>query len=115
MKKLLILALALLPVMGWAQSAAVKKIMEMAREDNRTMQHLDILCNRFGGRPAGSDACDNASEWAMRCFEEWGYDVKLEKAGELSVGFNRGGWWGRMTGEENMQLHFKTKIMYGRK
>lgn len=108
MKRLLILALIVLPALGWAQSAAVKKIMQMAREDNRTMQHLDILCNRFGGRPAGSDACDNASEWAMRCFEEWGYDVKLEKAGELSVGFNRGGWWGQLTGEENMHLHFAT-------
>ena len=108
MKRLLILALAVLPTLGWAQSAAVKKIMEMAREDNRTMQHLDILCNRFGGRPAGSDACDNAADWAVRCFEQWGYEVAVEKAGELSVGFNRGGWWGQMTGEEHMQLHFAT-------
>ena len=108
MKKLLILALALLPTLGWGQNAAVKKIMEMAREDNRTMQHLDILCNRFGGRPIGSDAYENAAEWAMRCFREWGYEVEYEKAGELSVGFNRGGWWGQMYGEENMHLHFAT-------
>ncbi len=108
MKRLIIFALALLPVVGWGQSAAVKKIVEMAREDNRTMQHLDILCNRFGGRPAGSDACDNAADWAVKCFQDWGYEVKVEKAGELSVGFNRGGWWGQMTGEEHMQLHFAT-------
>ncbi|MBQ5860634.1 MAG: peptidase M28, partial [Alistipes sp.] len=108
MKKLLILAFALLPTLGWGQNAAVKKIMEMAREDNRTMQHLDILCNRFGGRPIGSDAYENAAEWAMRCFREWGYEVEYEKAGELSVGFNRGGWWGQMYGEENMHLHFAT-------
>ena len=108
MKRLIIFALALLPVVGWGQSAAVKKIVEMAREDNRTMQHLDILCNRFGGRPAGSDACDNAADWAVKCFQYWGYEVKIEKAGELSVGFNRGGWWGQMTGEEHMQFHFAT-------
>ena len=61
-----------MPVGLWAQDAAVKKIMEMAREDNRTMQHLDILCNRIGGRPAGSDACENAEQWAVRSFKEWG-------------------------------------------
>lgn len=80
----------------------------MAIEDNRTMQHLDILCNRIGGRPAGSNACENAEEWAVRCFEEWGLDVTTEKVGEVAVGFNRGGWWGRMYGEEQMVLHFAT-------
>lgn len=80
----------------------------MAREDNRTMQHLDILCNRIGGRPIGSAAYDNAVEWAVRCFTEWGIEVTTEKAGEMGVGFNRGGWWGRMIGEEQMTLHFAT-------
>ena len=41
MKRLLVYILLLMPVGLWAQDAAVKKIMEMAREDNRTMQHLD--------------------------------------------------------------------------
>ena len=98
----------MIPMTGWSQQAAIKKIIKMAREDNRTMQHLDILCNRFGGRPAGSDACANAEQWVKRNFESWGYDVKLEKAGDLSVGFNRGGWWGKMIGEESMNLHFAT-------
>lgn len=110
MKRLFIQALLLLalPAAGFAQSAPIKKIMETARDDNRAMQHLDILCNRFGGRPVGSDAYENAAEWAMRRFREWGYDVEAEKVGEMSVGFNRAGWWGRMTGEENMTLHFAT-------
>lgn len=53
MKRFYTLALAamlLLPTGIAAQNAAVKKIMQTAREDNRVMQHLDILCNRFGGR-----------------------------------------------------------------
>lgn len=98
----------LLPVGVLAQEAAVKKIMQMAREDNRTMQHLDILCNRIGGRPAGSNACEVAEQWTAKTFKEWGLEVTIEKAGELGVGFNRGGWWGRMTGEESMTLHFAT-------
>ena len=34
----------------------VKKIIEIGTTDNQTMQHLDILTNRFGGRLIGSDA-----------------------------------------------------------
>ncbi|MBP3289601.1 MAG: Zn-dependent exopeptidase M28 [Alistipes sp.] len=104
---LLLLAL-LINVAAMAQSAAIRNIQQMAREDNRTMQHLDILCNRIGGRPAGSNACENAEEWAVKSFQDWGLEVKLEKAGQMAVGFNRGGWWGRMMGEEQMTLHFAT-------
>ena len=64
--RLLLIVLLLLPYGVTAQNAAVKKIQQMAREDNRTMQHLDILCNRIGGRPIGSAAYDNAVEWAVR-------------------------------------------------
>ena len=101
-------ALLLLPTGIAAQNAAVRKIMQTAREDNRVMHHLDILCNRFGGRITGSDAQENALKWASQCFEEWGYDVQLEQAGTLATGFNRGGWWGRMTGDEQMTLNFVT-------
>ena len=38
-----------------AQPAAIQKIIETGRTDNRTMHHLDILTNRFGGRLVGSD------------------------------------------------------------
>lgn len=110
MKKILLLIAIFVGVnfSSSAQTAAIRKIQQMAREDNRTMQHLDILCNRIGGRPAGSDACTNAEEWAVRSFKEWGLEVTTEVAGEMGVGFNRGGWWGRMMGEESMVLHFAT-------
>ena len=108
MKKLLLFLTLLLPASIWAQSAAVKKIQQMAKEDNQVMKHLDILCNRFGGRVAGSDAYENAAEWAIQCFEKWGLEVTTEEAGQTSVGFNRGGWWGYQTGEEQHTLHFVT-------
>lgn len=47
----------------YAQPAAVKKIIEIGMTDNRVMHQLDVLTNRFGGRPIGSDAYDNAAEW----------------------------------------------------
>lgn len=111
MKRLYTLAAAALLLIATgasAQNAAVKKIMQTAREDNRVMHHLDILCNRFGGRITGSDAQENALKWASQCFQEWGYDVQLEQVGTLATGFNRGGWWGRMTGDEQMTLNFVT-------
>ena len=91
-----------------AQHKVYRELQRIAREDNRTMHHLDILCNRIGGRVTGSDALQNAEQWAARCFEEWGLKVSLEKVGDMSVGFNRGGWWGRMYGEKSMTLHFAT-------
>ena len=92
-----------------AQSDAVKKIIEMGTTDNQVMNHLDILTNRFGGRLVGSAAFENASEWVMRQFESYGLDVRQEEAGEVSVGFNRGAWFGRLIGgDEAMTLHFVT-------
>ena len=41
---------------GLAQDKVVKKIIEIGTADNQTMHHLDVLCNRFGGRLVGSDA-----------------------------------------------------------
>ncbi|MBQ8520150.1 MAG: peptidase M28, partial [Bacteroides sp.] len=93
----------------YAQTAAVKKIIETAKTDNRTMQHLDVLTNRFGGRLVGSDAYENAAEWMIREYRKWGLDVRLEEAGEVPVGFNRGPWSGRMIGgDQPMTLHFVT-------
>lgn len=86
----------------------VDRIMSIGVEDNRTMEHLDILCNRIGGRPIGSDAYDNAVDWAASMFESWGLEVWKQEVGELPVGFNRGPWFGRMLGGEGMTLHFAT-------
>lgn len=93
-----------------AQKAVVDKIMDMALNDNQTMEHLDVLCNRIGGRPIGSDAYDNAAEWALKKFREWGLDACLEEAGELAVGFNRGPWFGRVLGGDMgfTELYFTT-------
>lgn len=91
-----------------AQEAAVNKIIETGRSDNQVMNHLDILTNRFGGRPIGSDAYDNATEWVASKFKEWGLEVELQEAGTLPVGFNRGPWFGKLLGENGMELHFVT-------
>jgi len=90
------------------KDAVVEKIIEIGKTDNQTMEHLDVLCNRFGGRLVGSDAYENAADWAASKFEEWGMQVTLDEAGEVPVGFNRGPWFGKLLGEKGMHLHFAT-------
>ncbi len=55
--------LALSPVIKSQQNKVVERIIELGKTDNRTMHHLDVICNRFGGRLIGSDAYENAALW----------------------------------------------------
>lgn len=112
MKKqhLTILLLALIVTnMAFAQTSVVKKIIEIGTTDNRTMHHLDVLTNRFGGRLVGSDAYENAADWMQYEYKKWGIESHQEVAGEVPVGFNRGPWFGRLIGgDQPMTLHFAT-------
>jgi hypothetical protein len=90
------------------QSKAVDKIIRLGQTDNRTMHHLDILTNRFGGRLAGSGAYDNAANWCASEFKKWGMEVIMDEAGSVPVGFDRGPWFGRMLSDNGMILHFAT-------
>lgn len=91
-----------------AQDKVVKKIIELGTTDNQSMDHLDMLSNRFGGRLVGSDAYENAAEWVAYTFKKWGMKVEMDEAGEVPVGFNRGPWFGKLLAEEGMSLHFAT-------
>ena len=86
----------------------VDKIIETGNSDNRTMEYIDVLSNKIGGRLIGSNAYDNAVEWCASKFEEWGLEVWVQEVGEVPVGFNRGPWFGRMLGGNGMSLHFAT-------
>ena len=113
MKKLSFLAFSFLfaglILPSFAQGDPVmQRIVEIGQTDNRSMQHLDILCNRFGGRLIGSDAYENAAIWAASKFEEWGMEVVMDEVGELPIGFNRGPWFGKMVTPEEKALYFGT-------
>ena len=112
MKKLFLCCTAFLSLWVqpfFAQKAVVEKIIEIGHQDNQATHQLDILTNRFGGRPIGSDAYENAAEWMVHEYKKWGLDVHLEEAGELSVGFNRGPWFGKLLSHDHgMTLHFAT-------
>ena len=86
----------------------IEKVIKLARDDNQTMRHLDVMTNRFGGRLLGSGAYEDAAKWALTMFKDWGLEADYDYAGELPVGFNRGPWFGRMIGGNGMTLHFTT-------
>ncbi len=88
--------------------SVVKKIIELGKNDNHTMYYQDILCNRIGGRITGSDAYRAASLWALKEFKSWGLEAKLEGVGEVTVGFNRGSWSGKMISPSEKVLNFVT-------
>src|SRR5512133_1837470 len=90
------------------QGKVVDRIIELGQTDNRTMQHLDVISNRFGGRLIGSDAYENAALWCASEFRKWGMEVIMDEVGTVPVGFNRGPWFGRMLSENGMDLHFAT-------
>ncbi len=86
----------------------IEEVIRLGQTENMTTELLDVLSNRFGGRLIGSDAYENAADWCEYMFKQWGLEVWREEVGEVPVGFNRGPWFGRMIGGENMSLHFVT-------
>lgn len=93
---------------AFAQDDVIEKIIKMGQTDNQVMHHLDILTNRFGGRPVGSPNYEDAAKWMVREYQSWGLEVSVEEAGSVPVGFNRGPWFGRMLSDNGMILHFAT-------
>ncbi len=112
--KLLIISFLLCSTVLFAQNrvdtpeGVIEKIIDIASKENRTMNHLDVLVNRIGGRLVGSDAYENATYWTASLFEKWGLEVQIIEVGQVPVGFNRGPWFGRMLSEDGMALHFAT-------
>ncbi len=96
------------PLFAQKTGKVIDRIIELGQTENKTTEWLDVLSNRFGGRLIGSDAYDNAADWCEYMFRQWGLEVWREEVGELPVGFNRGPWFGRMIGGNNMTLNFVT-------
>ena len=91
-----------------ADDPVVRKIIELGTNDNRVMLWNDYASNRFGGRETGSNAYNDAADWAVWQFKQWGLEAELDEAGEVPVGFNRGPWFGKMIKPAEKALFFGT-------
>jgi hypothetical protein len=113
MKKIYSIILSIVLICSYStaygqQNKVINTIIQIGKTDNQTMNHLDVLSNRFGGRILGSDAYENAGVWCAAQFKKWGMEVQMDEVGSLPVGFNRGPWFGRMLNDNGMELHFAT-------
>jgi hypothetical protein len=90
------------------EDPVVRRIIELGTSDNQVMVWADYATNRFGGRLTGSDAFNNATDWAVWQFREWGIQAELDEVGEVPVGFNRGPWFGKMVSPAEKSLSFGT-------
>jgi cyclophilin family peptidyl-prolyl cis-trans isomerase len=86
----------------------IQKIIRLGSSDNRVMEHIDFLSNRFGDRLTGSDSYYSACVWAVNTMRSWGMMAEMQEAGEMPVGFNRGPWFGKMITPDEMTLDFCT-------
>ncbi len=86
----------------------IDKIIGLGTTDNKVMEHIDYLTNRFGDRLTGSDGYYSACEWAVNTMKSWGMMAQMEEAGEMAVGFNRGAWFGKMVYPDEITLDFGT-------
>lgn len=92
-----------------ATKTDIDRVIAVGQEENRVMDHLDILCNRFGPRLTSSDALQTANQWARDTFESFGLtNARLEEWGEFPVGFNRGPWFGKVVEPQEKRLEFLT-------
>ncbi|MGD0756059.1 MAG: peptidylprolyl isomerase [Bacteroidales bacterium] len=86
----------------------VDRIIDLGSTDNKVMEHIDFLTNRFGDRLTGSDGYHSACVWAVNTMRSWGMMAEMQEAGEMAVGFNRGAWFGKMISPKEITLDFGT-------
>ena len=78
-----------------AQDQVTKKVLELGRTDNRTMEHADYIARNIGGRLVGTHMLNHAEDWVADQFRSWGLEVTMQEAVVINVGFDRGPWSGR--------------------
>jgi cyclophilin family peptidyl-prolyl cis-trans isomerase len=86
----------------------IDRIIDLGKNDNKVMEHIDYITNRFGARITGSDGYYSSCVWAVNTMRSWGMMAELQEAGEMPVGFNRGAWFGKMITPDAMSLEFGT-------
>jgi carboxypeptidase Q len=102
-------AFLLVSIIASAQKdPVIDKIIDLGKNDNKVMEHIDILTNRFGDRITGSDGYNSACIWAVNTMKSWGMMAEMQLAGEMPVGFNRGAWFGKMISPKEVSLDFGT-------
>jgi hypothetical protein len=79
------------PPIPMGDPATIARIIDEGKNRNQVMQHLTHLSKNIGTRLTGSTNVRIANEWCRDQYVAWGLaNPRLEKWGELGVGFDRG-------------------------
>ena len=77
--KLVLLAAGLAAFAALAETGdTAQRLAGRALGDTPMLSDLRELCDRIGGRPTGSPACERAIDWAAAKFKAAGADVSVE-------------------------------------
>jgi carboxypeptidase Q len=86
----------------------IQEVVRLGRTDNRVHDHLRYLSETIGPRLTTSHALMKAEAWCTEQFASWGLQARLERWGELPVGFDRGPWSGKIVAPVEVALDFTT-------
>jgi carboxypeptidase Q len=88
--------------------AVVKAVVRLGHTDNHVMDHLRHLTEQIGPRLTGSHRLMEAERWCRDELARFGLQARLERWGEVPVGFDRGPWSGGMVAPERIDYEFVT-------
>lgn len=87
----------------------VQRIVELGTTDSHVDEHLRHLTKVIGPRLTGSHALMEAERWTRSKFASFGLDARIERWGEVPVGFDRGPWSGGMVAPVAAPFVFTTR------
>jgi carboxypeptidase Q len=88
--------------------AVVQAVVRLGHTDNHVMDHLRHLTEKIGPRLTGSHQLMEAERWCRDELARFGLQARLERWGEVPVGFDRGPWSGGMVEPEKLAYEFVT-------
>lgn len=88
--------------------AVVQAVVRLGHTDNHVMDPLRHLTEQIGPRLTGSHQLMEAERWCRDELARIGLDARLERWGEVPVGFDRGPWSGGMVAPEKLDYEFVT-------
>ena len=96
-----------------APDPTLEKLLAEARQNSQVMPILDHLTNQIGPRLTGSQRLNEACEWARATFASYGLEARLEKWGEVEVGFDRGASRGLLSAKNEQGQADEVPLVFG--
>lgn len=94
------------PVAADPLASGHARLLALARQENRALEHVRTLTREHPRRLTGSRGYDRAAAWALEQFRAMGLDARLERWGEYPVAFDRGRQIGRIVTPVEQPLTF---------